>query len=235
MENYISMKLRESGTNMDREYQIPIVPNGTRFKVFMAVYPDGSPVKHYAWYQISNIHQMVNVRFNLNAPVGNVTQLIPTEPPPLIPIACENTRSVPDSTIQIPIVNMDQQVLFVQYFQQIRNNDRIVLYLQKSSGVIEVKAPEATESQSIQFDTTDDSVSEQQNNDPVGNATQLIPTKPPPLISIAFETTRSVPDSTTQIPIGNIDKQVFFYKTFKKFEIMIILFYIYRSRRESWK
>ena len=130
---------------------------------------------------------------------------------------------------------MDQQVLFVQYFQQIRNNDRIVLYLQKSSGVIEVKAPEATESQSIQFDTTDDSVSEQQNNDPVGNATQLIPTKPPPLISIAFETTRSVPDSTTQIPIGNIDKQVFFYKTFKKFEIMIILFYIYRSRRESWK
>ena len=73
-----------------------------------------------------------------------------------------------------------------------------------------MKAPEATESQSIQFDTTDYSVSEQQNNDPVGNATQLIPTEPPPLIHIACEITRSVPDSTTQIPIGNIDQRVFF-------------------------
>ena len=63
------MQLRESGNNMDREYRIPIVANGTRFKVSMAVYPDGSPVKHYAWYQISNIHQIVNVRFNLSAPV----------------------------------------------------------------------------------------------------------------------------------------------------------------------
>ena len=89
------------------------------------------------------------------------------------------------------------------------------MYLQKSSGVIEVKVPKATESQSTQFDTTDYSIPDQHNHDPVGNATQLIPTEPPPLIHITCETTRSVPDSTTQIPIGNMDQRVFFYKTLK--------------------